>query len=159
MCQCLCSHDAVSTGTSSKQSSLTGSVCSSRGHSSQLPLSQSQGCITVWEWRRRNSTKVCKMTQHPHTSSPALPRPSVQSRFWQPMKMGWMGMDLNAITLVVSYPETEQPGLASDGKKNHISTQAASREHPYAFLTCLSYLGFVCGGDSGLQVRRSCRGQ
>lgn len=74
------------------------------------------------------------------------------------MKMGWMEKDLNAITLVVSHPKTEQPGLASDGKKNHISTQAATRAHPYPFPMCLSYLGFVCGGVSGLQMRGSCWG-
>lgn len=42
------------------------------------------------------------------------------------MKMGWMGMDLNATALVASHSETEQPGVASGEKNIQVLTQAAS---------------------------------
>lgn len=66
----------VSAGTSSKQSSLTGSVCSSRGHSPQLPLSQTKGCITVGEWRRRNNKGLQNDSIHTPHPQPCQGHPS-----------------------------------------------------------------------------------
>ena len=127
----------VSPGKSSQESSLTGSVWQQqRSQPPAAPVPKSgvhhMGYGIVGGRRRRiihlpwTNTRVCKMTQHPHTSYPALPGRYIRSRFWQPMKMGWMGTDLNATALVASCPEAEQPGVASGEKNIQVLTQAAS---------------------------------
>lgn len=147
----------VSPGRSSQESSMAGNVWQQQR--SQPPAAPDlksgvhhMSYIVVGERRRishtpQTNTKVWKMTKHPHISPPALPEPYVWSRSWQPTKVEWLGMELNATDIVASCPQNEQPVLASSEKKSmFLHEQPPLSEAPSPFpLSVLPRFFFMVG--------------